>query len=95
MRRRTLLASSVSSLAVLAHRSVLAQSSWPTRPVRMLIGYPPGGSTDVTARLLAEPLAKRLGQPVVLDNRAGAGGVSNVNCTWPASRSVIDGPLPL
>ncbi len=76
MRRRTLL---VSSAAVLAYRGALAQGAWPTRPVRMLIGYPPGGSTDVTARLLSEPLAKRLRQPVVLDNRAGAGGTLAAN----------------
>ena len=79
MRRRTFLVSSVSSAVVLVHRGAVAQSAWPSRPVRMLIGYPPGGSTDVTARLLSEPLAKRLGQPVVLDNRAGAGGTLAAN----------------
>jgi tripartite-type tricarboxylate transporter receptor subunit TctC len=79
MRRRTFLVSSVSSAVVLVHRGAVAQSAWPSRAVRMLIGYPPGGSTDVTARLLSEPLAKRLGQPVVLDNRAGAGGTLAAN----------------
>jgi tripartite-type tricarboxylate transporter receptor subunit TctC len=47
---------------------------WPTRPIRMVIGYPPGGSTDVAGRLLAEALGRRLGQQVIVDNRPGAGG---------------------
>jgi tripartite-type tricarboxylate transporter receptor subunit TctC len=48
--------------------------TWPARAVRMLIGYPPGGSTDVAGRLMAEQLSKVLGQQVVVENRAGAGG---------------------
>lgn len=69
-RRSFLLASAVAAM----QGSVLAQSTWPARPVRMVIGYPPGGSTDVAGRLLAEQLGRRLGQQVVVENRAGAGG---------------------
>lgn len=72
MRRRTFL---LSSAATLAQGAAWSQASnWPARPIRMLIGYPPGGSTDVAGRLLAEALGKRLGQQVVVENRAGAGG---------------------
>lgn len=50
------------------------QQVWPNKPIRMLVGYPSGSSPDVQARLLAEPLGKALGQPVVVENRPGASG---------------------
>ena len=50
-----------------------ADSAWPNRPVRLLVGYPPGGPADVTARLVSPYLSEALGQQVVIDNRAGAG----------------------
>lgn len=49
-------------------------SAWPTRPVRILVGFPAGSSPDLTARTLAEPLSKALGQPIVIENRPGASG---------------------
>ena len=48
--------------------------SWPTRAVRLVVGFPGGSSPDLTARTLAEPLSRALGQPVVVENRVGAGG---------------------
>lgn len=51
-----------------------AQTAWPTKPIRLLVGYAAGGSTDVTARIIGQALSERLGQPVIIENRAGAGG---------------------
>lgn len=53
---------------------VQAQAEYPTRPIRMVVPFPAGGSTDVVARLIAERLGQKFGQQVVVDNRPGAGG---------------------
>ncbi len=57
-------------LTLAAHSSDV----WPTKPIRMIVGYPAGSSPDMQARLLAEPLSRALGQPVVIENKPGAGG---------------------
>jgi len=69
MRRRALLAASL-----LAAPAAQAQAPWPTRPLRMLVPFPPGGTTDVLSRLVAVHMERMLGQPVVLENRPGVGG---------------------
>ena len=51
-----------------------AETTWPTKPIKILVGFAAGGSTDVTARIIGQALSERLGQPVVIENRAGAGG---------------------
>jgi tripartite-type tricarboxylate transporter receptor subunit TctC len=57
------------SIAGLAHAQ-----SWPTKQIKFIVPYPPGGGTDVIARIVQEPLSKELGQQVIIDNRGGAGG---------------------
>lgn len=71
--RRKLLAAIAMSLA--SGPSAFAQSAWPNRPLKLVVAYPPGGPLDVLARSLAQPLGEALGQTIVVENRAGAGGV--------------------
>ncbi|MFN4361014.1 MAG: Bug family tripartite tricarboxylate transporter substrate binding protein [Hylemonella sp.] len=68
--RRALLALALASFALGSQ----AAEPWPSKPVRLLVGFPAGTSPDLVARTLAEPLSKALGQPVVVENRPGAGG---------------------
>jgi tripartite-type tricarboxylate transporter receptor subunit TctC len=67
MLRRALLATPLAAPA-------FAQSWAPTRPIRMIVPFVAGGSTDVAARIVAEPMGERLGQPVIVENRGGSGG---------------------
>jgi tripartite-type tricarboxylate transporter receptor subunit TctC len=63
------------AIASAAFTSASAQTqSFPQRPITMMVGFPPGTAPDTLARLVADPLAKALGQPVIIDNRPGAGG---------------------
>ena len=73
MQRRHLLQTSLAGVAAALAPSAFAQA-WPSRPVRLIVPFPPGSSPDVIARVVAEPLAQALGQPVVIDNKPGAGG---------------------
>ena len=74
-RRHVLAAAAAAALvAAWALPTAQAQSAWPSRPLKIVVGFPGGSSPDLMARLLAEPLAQALGQPVVVENRPGAGG---------------------
>ncbi|WP_052402670.1 Bug family tripartite tricarboxylate transporter substrate binding protein [Muricoccus aerilatus] len=73
--RRTLAAVALTSGAALLAPKTRAQSTFPTQPIRLIVSQAAGSNTDVVARLMAEPMARKLGQPVVVENRAGANGV--------------------
>ena len=70
--RRALLGA---GLALAAPRLALAQDNWPARPIRLIVPFGAGTSTDIISRLLTPKMSERLGQPIVVENRAGAGGV--------------------
>lgn len=77
----------VALLALLASSVAMAQD-WPSRPVRFVVTFPPGGTSDIVARLISERLAARLGQPVVVENRPGVAGILGVDV---AAKAAPDG----
>jgi tripartite-type tricarboxylate transporter receptor subunit TctC len=74
--------------ALAALPQAIAQQAWPAKPVRVIVPYPPGGFTDVTARLIAQKLQERLGQPFLIDNKPGANSVIGVDAL---AKSPADG----
>lgn len=90
LHRRLLLGAGASfvGLAALGLSRAGAASAWPSRPVRLIVVYPPGGVSDGMARVLAEPLAQSLGVPVLIENRPGAGGSVGMDAL---ARAVPDG----
>ena len=71
MKRRSVL---LASLLLASTAWVVAQTAWPTRPITMIVPFPPGGLADLVARPVAEAMSRELGQPVIIENKAGAGG---------------------
>jgi tripartite-type tricarboxylate transporter receptor subunit TctC len=78
----------VASASALMPRRGLAQAAWPDRAVRLIVPFPPGSATDILSRSLAGPLGREIGQPIVVENRAGGNGVVG---TGAAARSAPDG----
>lgn len=77
--RRTTLVSILAGLAALpgigrSQSATTSAQAWPTRPIKLIVPLSAGGPTDLLARILSQPLSERLGQPIVIDNRPGAGG---------------------
>ncbi len=79
--RRLALALAVATVAV----SPCAAQSWPTKPIRLIAVFPPGGSVDQVSRILAQPLSKQLGQSVVVENIGGASGSIGTNAVAKAA----------
>ena len=70
--RRNFLGLAAGAIALSTVERLAEAQTYPARPVRMIIGYPPGGSADITARLTGQWLSERLGQPVIIESRPGA-----------------------
>jgi tripartite-type tricarboxylate transporter receptor subunit TctC len=97
VRRQLIRSLPAAALAAVAPIS-RAQESYPSRPVRLVVAYPPGGPVDTLARALAQPLGDDLGQPVVVENRPGAGGVigsDHVAKSQPDGHVLLFGSTPL
>src|SRR5882672_6741211 len=83
--RLLLAASAFAALLLCGAGTGNAAESYPTRPIRLIVTFPPGGSTDLMARAVQPQLERRLGQTIVIDNRPGAGGAIGVDAVAKAA----------
>src|SRR3954467_11075644 len=86
--RRTILHLATGTAALSAVPRIARAQAYPSRPVRIIVGFPPGGATDIQARLMGQWLSDRLSQPFIVENRAGASG--NIG-TEAVAKSAPDG----
>src|SRR5687767_1334163 len=88
MRLPALVAAAISAGLMWAPGPSIAQADYPNKPIKLIVGFAPGGSTDIVARIVAQRLGERLGQTVTVDNKAGAGGTIGADQT---AKSAPDG----
>jgi len=86
--RRRFLQLAVGAALPAMPRMARAQA-WPSRPVRIIVGFPAGGATDIQARLMGQWLSDRLGQQIIIENRAGASGNIGTEAVAKAVRKLI------
>src|SRR5688572_25124137 len=72
--RKVMVVAALLAGAGIAAQPANAQVGYPNRPIRLVVGFPPGGATDILARILSQHMPEAIGQPVVVDNRGGATG---------------------
>lgn len=86
--RRTWLAQAAGAVALGLGGQAWAQSDWPKAPIKLIVPYAPGGVNDIVMRMVSKQVSERIGQPIVIDNRPGAGGVVGTSAV---ARSPADG----
>jgi len=74
--RRRFLHLALGATALPAVSRIARAQTFPSRPITMIVPFPAGGGTDLTARIVSEPMSRTLGQPIVIENMAGAGGAA-------------------
>lgn len=84
-RRHLALALALAPVLAAAPLGALAQAAYPSKPIKFIVPFPPGGNVDLSARILVPELAKELGQPLVVDNKAGAGGTLGLDAVAKAA----------
>ncbi len=104
LRRRQFLSLATAAAALPIIPRLATAQEFPTRPVRIIVGFPPGGVGDISARLLAQAMQERLGQPILVENRPGAGGSVGTEAVvrspadgymlvWAGANNAINGAL--